>query len=728
MNCNAAFGASLQAIKLWKIADKSAVLWGDEVTYTYVVQNRTAVDLHDVTVIDDNGTPDDPGDDFVAGHVDDLARGERAVFTVTKKLTPVCAEDVDGGELYPGSLEVEVLPSGDVKFVYTQSRSIVDNTYGANAVGYTSPHRFDHLLRSDNAEFSLTNGDGDEVMYLIVDYLHEFDTSVYPSGYGTAGVLGGDGAIPLGDPAHVLYVTTSLTENLNQSPAYYGYTVDSPPEPDTNWDYFSRYTVIVDAAAFGDSGFGSVDVVRQHNSPAKDDRESVDPEPCERCITNTAVVTAVTSAGGVFEASATAQVCVFLGEGLADVSGTVYLDTDGSGAPYDSSTDDLLSNVGVQLQRPDGTVLGTALADAAINEDGAYIGNYLFEHVPAGDYTVVAPVTASTPLGTFYANTAVTRSITVADTDIRDADFGYTATNTGPFFIRPVSVLGYAFFDANQNGRFDDFEMPFERIRIELTGNAAGVTDTAGRVNFGPQSPGSYTIRVTDGGPYRALDYWNCTTALSQVFGITSTSPAVIERYFGFYPNASSIKGAIESGAVIGDNCSAEFWRRNVAWAIDGVVSGVDVSKTDLSTCLAAVENMGPCDVPFDLGSDPLQAALWHLDPALSGTGADAELLRQLLAAELNWVSGRRSSVLSIEAALLWYGEQVGSDGSVGDAGFVAALLEAFNSLGGCGDQTTTVDGAATDTGRNVPGHGNSGEKGNNGKHKGQGKQKDRDR
>jgi len=297
-----------------------------------------------------------------------------------------------------------VLGNGNVRFTYTQSRSIVDNTYGANAVGY-GRHFFHHLWRSDNAEFSLTNGDGEEVMYLIVDYLHRSDQ--YPSGYGTLGVLGGDGSIPLGDPGHVVYVTTSLTENLNRSPAYYGFTTDSPPEPDPHWDYFSRYTVEIAAEAFGPSGFGAVDVVTQHNSPAKNDQENVDPEPCERCITNPAYVPArAPDSNGimvpVWSDSDTATVCVFINGSMHDISGTIYLDY--RGTPFK------LSGVPVELRRPDGTVVATIESGGAINEDGMYVGNYAFKSVPNrefGTHRIRGPLTP--PAVTCVTWTSATR-------------------------------------------------------------------------------------------------------------------------------------------------------------------------------------------------------------------------------------------------------------------------------------------------------------------------------
>ncbi len=166
--------------------------------------------------------------------------------------------------------------------------AFVDNTYGANAVGWSPKrgHNFDDLVKSDHVELMLSDGDGVLAMHFKVDYI-EADSSK-PCGYGTAGVTGGDGQMFVGDAADVLAVATSLDRNLNgcgycetqDSPATdEGYTPnDATPE----WDYRMVYGVWIDADAFGASGFGSVDIEYVHASPAKGSGDTVivDPGPC----------------------------------------------------------------------------------------------------------------------------------------------------------------------------------------------------------------------------------------------------------------------------------------------------------------------------------------------------------------------------------------------------------------------------------------------------------------
>ncbi|MGO9802214.1 MAG: hypothetical protein ACLPTL_02060, partial [Steroidobacteraceae bacterium] len=58
---------------------------------------------------------------------------------------------------------------------------------------------------------------------------------------------GGDGQLITSSAANVLSVDTTITDDLNQSSAYYGFTTNSPTPGtalDANWNNVDGYTVI----------------------------------------------------------------------------------------------------------------------------------------------------------------------------------------------------------------------------------------------------------------------------------------------------------------------------------------------------------------------------------------------------------------------------------------------------------------------------------------------------
>ena len=163
----------------------------------------------------------------------------------------------------------------------------VDNTYGANAVGWhTAPvadggkmpkagkgHSFNDLVGSDHVELELYDAAGKLALHFKFDYISA-DAS-RPCGYGTLGVSGGEGKMLVGSSASILAAATSLDRNLNG--CGYCTTVDSPatdasytPNPATaRWDYRVVYEVWVDAAAFGAAGPGDILLENVHASPSK---------------------------------------------------------------------------------------------------------------------------------------------------------------------------------------------------------------------------------------------------------------------------------------------------------------------------------------------------------------------------------------------------------------------------------------------------------------------------
>ncbi|MES1206557.1 MAG: hypothetical protein ABUS79_11535, partial [Pseudomonadota bacterium] len=155
------------------------------------------------------------------------------------------------------------------RFRITFDPRFVDNTYGANAIGWgTRGHTFKDLVGSDHAQLSLFDGGQTLVSQFNIDYITQDSSAA--CGYGCLGVSGGEGSMIVGDAKYILAATSSLDRDLNgcgycKSAACNGdCTVDSPatdklytPSAVTpNWDYRVVYEVWVSAGAFASKGFG----------------------------------------------------------------------------------------------------------------------------------------------------------------------------------------------------------------------------------------------------------------------------------------------------------------------------------------------------------------------------------------------------------------------------------------------------------------------------------------
>lgn len=196
----------------------------------------------------------------------------------------------------------------------TLNPEFVDNTYGANAIGWENrkgpggkamampmgamgpmgpmgpkaAHTFKDLLGSDHAEFKLSDKSGKVVLHFKQDYISQ-DAGA-PSGYASLGVSGGDGKMLGGNADDLVAFSTSMERNLNA--CHFGaFTVDSPATDKLYtpavgaeaWDYRVVYDVWVRAEAFGAAGFGKASVDFVHASPSKSEggpSSTVDEGPC----------------------------------------------------------------------------------------------------------------------------------------------------------------------------------------------------------------------------------------------------------------------------------------------------------------------------------------------------------------------------------------------------------------------------------------------------------------
>ena len=170
--------------------------------------------------------------------------------------------------------------SGDVSVALTLPTTLVDNTYGDGIVGWgkgVAPsgknHNFTDLIGSDKAQFTFTDGAGNTVLDVVMDYMSQ--TSKGSGAYASFGVTGGDGEVQLGSADAVLGWGTSLDHNFNA--LGFVLTEDSPEtdaayteNPDfAGWIYEVVYELQVSGSLFADNGFGNVEVPIVHISPNK---------------------------------------------------------------------------------------------------------------------------------------------------------------------------------------------------------------------------------------------------------------------------------------------------------------------------------------------------------------------------------------------------------------------------------------------------------------------------
>ena len=127
---------------------------------------------------DDNGTPNDPADDFSPtyvsgdnGVIGTLEPGETWIYTAT--VTPpiqLTANNVNGYTGPAGTLTSQVLANGDIRITYRQSTNVNDNTYGTG-VGQADWPSGAHVQRPDRQRQGRLRAegherhDGDEVLH-----------------------------------------------------------------------------------------------------------------------------------------------------------------------------------------------------------------------------------------------------------------------------------------------------------------------------------------------------------------------------------------------------------------------------------------------------------------------------------------------------------------------------------------------------------------------------------
>jgi len=216
----------------------------------------------------------DPGEGYTSGH--------SLVFAVEGSNTIV-----QDGQLWTHQDQA----TGDLSVYFLQPLTLVDNTYGANSIGWgkgVAPsgknHSFKDLVGSDKARFVFNDTRGNIVLDITADYFSE--TARGSRVYDSMGVLGGkDSAVDVGSPGDVLEWSSSLDYNFNV--LNHTLTMDSPAtdlnyseNPDyQGWIFEVGYELRVAGSVFGANGFGDVTIPIVHDSPNKIGKNKVYPTP-----------------------------------------------------------------------------------------------------------------------------------------------------------------------------------------------------------------------------------------------------------------------------------------------------------------------------------------------------------------------------------------------------------------------------------------------------------------
>ena len=163
----------------------------------------------------------------------------------------------------------------------------------------------------------------------------------------------------------------------------------------------------------------------------------------------------------------------------------IWLDTNGDGV---QDSDEMgIEGILVTLSDENGVVIDSVLTDEN--------GNYLFDGLPAGTYTVSVPTTGLND-ETLTTPESFTVTLAAGEEDLT-LDFGYE-----PAVV--LSSLGdYVWLDVNADGIQDATDVPLENVSIELyngDGTSTGqttTTDATGFYEFTDLLPGDYYVIFT---------------------------------------------------------------------------------------------------------------------------------------------------------------------------------------------------------------------------------------
>ncbi|MBU2447491.1 MAG: CIA30 family protein [Bacteroidetes bacterium] len=437
---------------------------------------------------------------------------------------------ISGTQVKVATLQWVINPT-DIKATLTVEKTLNDNTYGTNAIGWKSGHSLDNLLGSDKARFLFKDAMNNTVLEFDMDYMSK--SNKFTSGYGTLGHTGGDGSLIRGNGANILSYNTSLNRNFNQynyvltnnSPATNTNYAPNPTYP--NWIFDIVYEVTISKSAFGGAGVGSVLIPEMHHSPNKlGIDKKVTTVECRPTTSECDLKNFVTytqggwgspdnSVPGNIRKTYFSQV---FPSGLV-VGGTKtlkltsaskvrdFLPQGGIAAALDKNyTDPSTTSAGVFAGQVVALKLNVAFSDAGVlGVNGVKLGELVVTQGTLAGKTVYEVLNiANVLLGGGTSSYTITQLYEAATKINENFDDG--KVNKGyldcPPIVQKASIGDFVWYDTDMDGIQDAGEAGIQGVVVKLydcNDNLKGTTttDASGKYLFSNLTPGSYYVEFT---------------------------------------------------------------------------------------------------------------------------------------------------------------------------------------------------------------------------------------
>lgn len=359
-----------------------------------------------------------------------------------------------------------------------------------------------------------------------------------------------------------------------------------------------------------------------------------------------------------------------------------------NGKSYDESTDRSTFSY---------TVSGTGVEPAL---------NYLFIETPA---CAGAPVTYAPSQSAKVSSDGITWEASISTTGSRDYSITYsgdlpiggveaksesgntedTATIPGP--CKGIhTISGSVFVDADQNQERNLTESGIQNVTVRLSdGNdylLQKTTDTGSFIFsvFTGNSSANFTVEVLES----SQDATDFNETLFDTYLLTLAPPTITVTVnqvditgtdFGFTPQTQKLIAQFEDGTIFLDTEDPKYWIQQLRYASKGN-KNADFTATQFIDFLTIIEdNFQDNSFNFSFGEDKIKAALDILSRPIK-TEFES-LLVQLLAAELNVVSGGGSDSEDFNRALLAFGEAAAANALENLGTFEVSSLDTVTSI-----------------------------------------------